>query len=112
MYVCMCVCMYVCMYVPERRYLVPTPSTRGGGGNPNPSSMISKTVEPTNFNFGRPLGLSMRGEKPVKLMISVLSGSMATDLHKGVCSQIVCMYVCMFLNEGIWYPHLLQGGGG
>ena len=28
-----------------------------------PPPMISKTVDPTNFNFGRPLGLSMRGKK-------------------------------------------------
>ena len=34
--------------------------------------MIS--VDSTKFNFGRPLGLSMRGRKPVELMIQVLSG--------------------------------------
>ena len=26
-------------------------------------AMITKTVESTNFKFGRPLGLSMRGKK-------------------------------------------------
>ena len=36
---------------------------------PPPPQMISKTVDSTNFNFGRPLGLSMRGKKPVELMI-------------------------------------------
>ena len=30
--------------------------------------MIAKTVVFTNFNFGRHLGLSIRGGKPVKLM--------------------------------------------
>ena len=33
---------------------------RGGGGEPTP--MISKTLDSTTFNFGRPLGLSMRGK--------------------------------------------------
>ena len=43
---------------------------RGGGGvEPNLPPMISKTVDSTNFNFGRALGLSMRGKKPVELMI-------------------------------------------
>ena len=41
----------------------------GGGRVGGPSPMISKTVGSTNFNFGRPLGLSMRGKKPVELMI-------------------------------------------
>ena len=40
-----------------------THSFHEGGG------LISKTVDPTNFNFGRPLGLSMRGKKLVELMI-------------------------------------------
>ena len=31
-------------------------------------SMISKTADSTTFNFGRPLGLSMRGKKLVELM--------------------------------------------
>ena len=44
--------------LPVRRYLV----------EPAPA-MISKTVDSTNFNFGRPLGLSTRGRKPVELMI-------------------------------------------
>ena len=56
-----------------RRSLVPTPFTKGGGGKgatPTPTpTMISKTADSTNFNFGRPLGLSMRGKKPVELMI-------------------------------------------
>ena len=41
-----------------RRYLVPTAS-----------AMISKSADSTNFNFGRPLGLSMTGRKPVGLTI-------------------------------------------
>ena len=45
-----------------------TPYTKGGGGLVDPP-VISKTVNSTNFNFGRPLGLSMRGKKPVELMI-------------------------------------------
>ena len=31
--------------------------------------MISKTADSTNFNFGRPLGLSMRGRKQVEIMM-------------------------------------------
>ena len=41
---------------------------KGGWGVSRPP-MISKTVDSTNFNFGRQLGLSMRGKKPVELMI-------------------------------------------
>ena len=41
----------------------------GGGWADPPPPMISKTVDPTKFNFDRPLRLSMRGEKLVKLMI-------------------------------------------
>ena len=41
----------------------------GGGRVSRPPSMISKTVDSTNFKFGRPLGLSMRGRKLVELMI-------------------------------------------
>ena len=43
----------------------------GGGGvlEPTLRPMISKTVDSTNFKFGRPLGLSMRGRKPVELII-------------------------------------------
>ena len=60
----------VILTLPVRRYLVLTPSTKGGGGGSRPPPpMISKTVDSTNFNFGRPLGLSMRGKKPVELMI-------------------------------------------
>ena len=40
----------------------------GGGVEPTPP-MISKTADSTNFNFGRPLELYMRGRKLVKLMI-------------------------------------------
>ena len=36
--------------------------------------MISKTVDSITFNFGRPLGLSMRGKKLAELMIEDLSG--------------------------------------
>ena len=61
--------------LPVRRYLVPTPSTKGGGGGggeeevePTPT-MISETADSTNFNFGRQSGLSMKGKKPVELMI-------------------------------------------
>ena len=55
-------CYLVCyepfsLTLPVQRYLVPTPS------------MISKKVDLTNFNFGRPLGLSMRGKTLVELMI-------------------------------------------
>ena len=57
--------------LPVQRYLVPIPSTKGGEPTP---PMISKTVDPTNFNFGRTLGLSMRGKKRVELMIQVLLG--------------------------------------
>ena len=45
---------------------MPTPSTKGEGVEP----MISKTVDSTTFNFGRPLGLSMTGKKKLEeLMI-------------------------------------------
>ena len=54
--------------LPVRRYLVPTPSTRGRGRLSRPP-MISKTVDSTTFKFGMPLGLSMRGRKLVELMI-------------------------------------------
>ena len=33
--------------------------------------IISKTVDSTNFNFGRALELSMRGKKLVELMLSM-----------------------------------------
>ena len=46
--------------LPVPRYLVPTLSTRGRGVSR--PSMISKMVDSTNFNFGRPLGPSMRGK--------------------------------------------------
>ena len=51
--------------------------------------MIPKTVDSTNFNFGRLLGLSMRGKKPVELMTKSSQVSMVTDLHKGVFNQIL-----------------------
>ena len=44
----------------------------GGGGielTSPPPPMISETVDSTTFNFGRPLGLSMRCKKLVELMI-------------------------------------------
>ena len=41
----------------------------GGGGIETSPPMISKTADSTKFNFGRPLGLSMRGKRPVELMI-------------------------------------------
>ena len=41
----------------------------GGEGFSRPLPMISQTVDSTNFNNGRPLGLSMRGKKLVELMI-------------------------------------------
>ena len=47
--------------------LLPAPSTKGGRLR-RPSSMISKTVQSTNFNFGMRLGLSIRDGKPVELM--------------------------------------------
>ena len=50
--------------LPVRRYLVPTPSTKGGGGRGlSRPPMILKMVDSTTFTFGRPLGLSMRGKK-------------------------------------------------
>ena len=52
-------CALDALTLPVRRYLVPTPSTNGGGLSRPP--MISKTVDSTTFNIGRPLGLSMRG---------------------------------------------------
>ena len=63
--------------LPVRRYLVPTPSTKGGwggvgwarGGGVEPIPMILEMVDSTTFNFGRPIGLSMRGKKLVQLMI-------------------------------------------
>ena len=42
--------------LPVRRYLLPL----WGVSRP---PMISKTVDSTNLNFGRPLALSMRGRK-------------------------------------------------
>ena len=36
---------------------------------PPPLPMISQTIDSTTFNFGRSLGLSMRGKKLVELMI-------------------------------------------
>ena len=36
---------------------------------PPPPPMISKTVDPTEFNFGRPLGISMGVKNMVELMI-------------------------------------------
>ena len=55
------------------RYLVPTPSTkRGGGGgvgSVHPPPFDLENARLYNFNFCRPLGLSMRGRKPVELMI-------------------------------------------
>ena len=36
--------------------------------------MISETVDSTTVNFGRPLGLSMRGKKLMELMIYILLG--------------------------------------
>ena len=41
----------------------------GGGGLSKLPLMISKTVDSTNVNLGRILQLSMRGRKPVELMI-------------------------------------------
>ena len=54
----------IILTLPVRRYLVPTPYTKGvgggGGGGQADVPMISKTVDFTNFNFGRHLGISMR----------------------------------------------------
>ena len=47
-------------------------STKGGGGGgglSRPPPMISETVDSTTLNFGRLLGLSMRGKKLVELLI-------------------------------------------
>ena len=38
-------------------------------GLSRPPYIISKTVDPTSFNFGRQLGLSMKGKKLVDLMM-------------------------------------------
>ena len=63
----------IILTLPVRRYLVPTPFYEGGGGGGGGVEptlpMIPKTVDSTNFNFGRPLGLSMRGKKTVELMM-------------------------------------------
>ena len=41
--------------LPVRRYLVPTPSTKGeGGGAGGVEPMFSKTADSTDFNFGWP----------------------------------------------------------
>ena len=64
-----CHFLIVLLTLPVQRYLVPTPSMKNGGGGVKPTPMISKMVDSTTFNFGRPLGLSMRGKKLVKLMI-------------------------------------------
>ena len=58
----------IILTLPVRRYFG-TKGEGGGGWLSRPSPMIPKTVDSTNFNFGRPLGLSMRGKKPVELMI-------------------------------------------
>ena len=62
--------------LPVRRYLVPahlvpvhTNGGREGGGGWADSLMISKKVDSTNFNIGKPLGLSMRGKKMLVFMI-------------------------------------------
>ena len=75
--------------LPVRRYLIPTPSTKGEGGIEPTSPMISKKVDSTNFNFGKPLELSIRCRKPVELMSKLCQVSMATDLHEGVFSKIL-----------------------
>ena len=55
--------------------------------------MISKTVDFTNLNFGRPLGLSMKGKKKttgkVDDLISLVRFFMATNLCEGVFNQIL-----------------------
>ena len=55
----------IILTLPVRRYL----ARKGRGWLSRPSPMIPKTVDSTNVNFGRSLGLSMRGKKPVELMI-------------------------------------------
>ena len=60
--------MLLTLYV--HRYLVPTFSTKGvgegGWGRADPP-MISKTVDTTNFIFGRPLGLSFKDKKNARV---------------------------------------------
>ena len=51
-----------------RRYLVSTPSMKGGGGV-EPTSYDFENGSSTIFNFERLLGLSMRSKKLVELMI-------------------------------------------
>ena len=43
--------------------------TKGEIGGLSRQPMISETVDSTTFNFGRPLGQSMRGKKLVECMI-------------------------------------------
>ena len=58
------------LILPIRRYLVPTPSSKKVGVEPTP--LISKPAVSTNS--GRPLGLSVRGNSPVELIMYVLLG--------------------------------------
>ena len=61
----------------------------GGGELSQPPSMISKTVDTTTFNFGRPLGLRMRGKKLVELM-KVLWG-----FHGNFCVRVFSTKFCL-----------------
>ena len=51
-----------------QRYLVQTPSTGDLGLSRLPMIFL-KTVDTRNVNFGRPLGLSIRGNKLIELIV-------------------------------------------
>ena len=54
---------------PSCTKLFGTKPRKGGGGGLSQPPMISKTVDSTNFNSGRPLEVSMRGRKLVELIV-------------------------------------------
>ena len=53
--------------LPVRRYLVPTSSIGRGGVQPTPIDLEKGRLS-TTFNFGSPLGLSIRGKKKKQLV--------------------------------------------
>ena len=63
-------CISLTKVIPLRRHLVPTPSTKGGaGGVERTPSYDLENGKFYKLQLCRPLGLSMRGKKPVELMI-------------------------------------------
>ena len=81
--------------------------------------MISKTVDPTNFNFGRPLGLSMRGKKSggVDDLSLVRFPLHAIVLFEGVFDQILLKtakndrFSHTFSSLRLSLPHILRTTG-